>query len=103
MAHEVMNIANVRTVGCWRYSRMPQWVDDGYADYIARDIDLDDALKKMKEGARELDPKRSGLYLRYHLLVAYLIDKRRMAVDELLTASPPREEIESQVAALPHW
>ena len=103
MAHEVMHIANVRTVGRWRYSRMPQWVDDGYADYIARDIDLDDALKKMKEGARELDPKRSGLYLRYHLLVAYLIDKRRMAVDELLTASPPREEIEAQVAALPHW
>ena len=46
-----MHIANVRTVGRWRYSRMPQWVDDGYADYIARDIDLDDALKKMKEGA----------------------------------------------------
>ena len=22
------------------YARLPQWVDDGYADYIARDIDL---------------------------------------------------------------
>ena len=103
IAHEVMHVANVRTVGRWRYSRMPQWVDDGYADYIARDIDLDDALRKMKEGARELDPQRSGLYLRYHLLVAYLIDKRRMAVDELLAAAPPREEVEAQVAALPHW
>jgi hypothetical protein len=103
IAHEVMHIANVRTVGRWRYSRMPQWVDDGYADYVAHDIDLGDALKRMKEGARELDPQRSGLYLRYQLLVAYLIDKRRLAVDDLLAAPPPREEIEAQVAALPHW
>ena len=40
IAHELMHIANARTVGRRRYGRMPQWVDDGYADYIARDIDL---------------------------------------------------------------
>jgi hypothetical protein len=103
IAHEVTHIANARVVGRWGYSRMPQWVDDGYADYIARDIDLGDALRKMKEGAGDLDPQRSGLYLRYHLMVAYLIDKRRVAIDELLAAAPPREEVEAQLSALPHW
>ena len=103
IAHELMHVANVRAVGRWRYARMPQWADDGYADYIARDIDLGDALAKMKEDARELDPRRSGLYLRYHLMVAYLLDKKRMAVGELLSNAPAREDVEAQLAALPGW
>jgi len=103
IAHEVMHVANVRAVGRWRYARMAQWVDDGYADYIARDIDLAGALQKMKEGARELDPRRSGLYLRYQLMVAYLLDKERMPVERVLAAPPPREEVEAQLGALAGW
>jgi hypothetical protein len=103
IAHELMHVANARAVGRWRYARMPQWVDDGYADYIARDIDLGDALTKMKQGARELDPRRSGLYLRYHLMVAYLLNKNQMDVRGLLTAAPARENVEAQLAALPAW
>jgi hypothetical protein len=103
IAHELMHLANVRAVGRWRYARMPQWADDGYADYIARDIDLGEALVNMKEGARELDPRRSGLYLRYHLMVAYLLDKKQMAVGELLSHAPAREDVEAQLAALPAW
>ena len=103
IAHELMHVANVRAVGRWRYARTPQWVDDGYADYIARDVDLGDALTKMKEGARELDPRRSGLYLRYHLMVAYLLDKRQLALDELLASAPPREDVEAQLTALLGW
>jgi hypothetical protein len=103
IAHELMHVANARAVGRWRYARMPQWVDDGYADYVARDIDLSEALGKMKEDARELDPRRSGLYLRYQLMVAYLLDRRRVPLDELLTTPPPREEVEGRLAALSGW
>jgi hypothetical protein len=103
IAHEVMHVAHVRAVGRWRYARMAQWVDDGYADYVARAIDFGDALQKMKEGARELDPRRSGLYVRYQLMVAYLLDKQRMPLEELLAAPPPREDVEAQVARMPAW
>jgi hypothetical protein len=98
-----MHVANVRAAGRWRYARLPQWVDDGYADYIARDIDLGEALAKMKEGARELDPRRSGLYLRYHLMVAYLLDKKQVRLQELLTSAPARADVEEQLTALPQW
>jgi hypothetical protein len=57
----------------------------------------------MKQGARELDPRRSGLYLRYHLMVAYLLNKNQMDVRGLLTAAPARENVEAQLAALPAW
>ena len=50
IAHELMHVANARAVGRWRYARMPQWVDDGYADYVARDIDLGEA--EQDEGRR---------------------------------------------------
>ena len=103
IAHELMHVANVRAVGRWRYARMAQWIDDGYADYIARDIDLAGALQKMKEGARELDPRRSGLYLRYQLMVAYLLDKERMPLEKVLAAPPPREEVEGRLGALSGW
>ncbi len=103
IAHELMHVVNVRAVGRWRYARMPQWVDDGYADYIARDIDLGDALQKMREGARELDPHRSGLYLRYHLMAAYLLEKQRMPLHEVLADPPVREEVETRLMALSRW
>jgi hypothetical protein len=103
IAHEVMHVANVRAVGRWRYARMAQWIDDGYADYIARDIDLEGSLQKMKEGARELDPRRSGLYLRYQLMVAFLLDKQRMPLDTILAAPPAREAVEAQLTTLSQW
>jgi hypothetical protein len=103
IAHELMHVANARAVGRWRYARLPQWVDDGYADYVARDIDLAEALRKMKEDARELDPRRSGLYLRYQLMVAYLLDKQAVPLNEVLTAPPAREQVEDQLAALSGW
>ena len=78
-------------------------MDDGYADYIARDIDYATALQKFKEGARELDPARSGLYVRYHLLVAYLLEKKRLSIDELLFSAPDRGLVEAEVKALSDW
>jgi hypothetical protein len=103
IAHELMHIANVRTVGRWRYAREPQWVDDGYADYVARDIDLGAALENMKVGARELDPRQSGLYLRYQLMVAYMLDKKGTGLVGLLQAPPAREAVERELTALTHW
>ena len=103
IAHEAMHIAIARYVGRARYSQLPQWLDDGYADYIARDIDYVDALAKMKENARELDPARSGLYLRYHLIVAYLIEKKGQSIEALLANPPARETVEREVMNLATW
>lgn len=103
VAHEAMHIAIARHVGRARYSQLPQWVDDGYADYIARDINYVDALHKLKEDARELDPRRSGLYLRYHLMVAYLLDKTGLPLEALFANPPDREAVESAIKTLPTW
>jgi hypothetical protein len=103
IAHEIMHIAHARTVGRRRYGRMPQWLDDGHADYVARDIDFGGALQKMKEGAPGLDPARSGLYVRYALMVAYLLDKQRVPLAQLFASPPRREDVEQALVALSGW
>jgi hypothetical protein len=57
----------------------------------------------LKSGARELDPAQSGLYVRYHLMVAYLIDKNHVEPRALLTHPGERDAIEHELAALPSW
>ena len=103
IAHEIMHIEQGRQLGRLDYLRLPQWADDGYADFVARDIDYRQTLQGFKSGARELDPARSGLYLRYQLMVAYLIDKRHVDPRALFAHRGEREAIERELARLPAW
>jgi len=82
LAHEVVHAMMADAVGAWRHFRLERWQQDGYADYVAKGGAFDSAgsLRGFRAGEVDLDPQRSGLYLRYHLLVATLLDKRGMAV-----------------------
>jgi hypothetical protein len=103
MAHEIMHLTHARRLGRLGYLRLPKWVDDGHADYVARDIDLAQAVRGLKSGAPELDPARSGLYVRYHLMVAYLVEKRGMDPSTLLKRPADRDSLERELAALSAW
>jgi hypothetical protein len=103
IAHELMHVAHGRHLGRLGYARLPQWVDDGHADYVARAIALGHALDAFKAGGRELDPMKSGLYIRYHLMVAYVLDKERVAPAVLLEHPPARDEVERKLTALDAW
>jgi len=92
-----------RLLGRLGYLRLPRWADDGHADYVARDIDLAQALQGLKSGAPELDPARSGLYVRYHLMVAYLINRKHIEPRALLAHPGERDAIERELAAMSSW
>jgi len=103
VAHEIMHIAHGRVLGRWGYFHVPQWVDDGDADYVGRDFDFGAALRGYHAGARELDPLRSGLYVRYALMVAYAIEKDHQRITSLLERPPDRERIERALRTLSVW
>jgi hypothetical protein len=86
IAHEVVHGVTEARAGFFAYSlRLPKWIKDGYADYIAKDaFDFKENLAKYKSASREMDPRRSGLYLQYHLFVAYLLDVRKISTEKLL-------------------
>lgn len=103
ITHEAMHIALARYTGRLVYAQLPQWLDEGYADYIARDIDYKDALHKMREGHADLDPAESGLFTRYHLMVAFLIEYRGRTIESLITNPPDRRSVERELLTVSRW
>ncbi len=103
MAHEIMHVAHGRRLGLLGYTRLPRWVDDGHADYVARDIDLRETLEAFKAGERPLQPSLSGLYLRYHLMVAHELEKQAVPVDVLLQRPRPAATVERDLASTTAW
>jgi hypothetical protein len=90
-----------RELGIVKDWRLPAWKNEGYADLIAKgeDFDYEHAREQLRRGDRALDPKQSGLYLRYHLLVAYLIEHKGISVDELLSREFDPARLEAEILA----
>lgn len=103
IAHEVMHIAHGRALGMWGYFRLPQWVDDGDADYVGRDLDPGKALRGFHAGVPELDPARSGLYIRWALMVGYVLQKEHVDIQTLLQTPPDGVVVERALTRLQAW
>ena len=73
IAHEIVHTLEVHRLGRYGYVRLPTWKREGYADYVARDpgFVFTQQLSAYQNNAYEMDPRRSGLYLRYRA-VCYL-------------------------------
>ncbi len=101
IAHEIVHILVARELGPVGFWRLPVWKNDGYADLVAKggDFDFDHAREQLRSGDPKLDPQRSGLYLRYHLLVAYLLDHQGISVDELLHRDFDPSKLEAEILA----
>ena len=101
IGHEIVHVLVARELGILKQWRLPDWKNEGYADLVAKGGDFDDerAREQLRRGDRELDPKRSGLYLRYHLLVAYLVEHRGISIVEMLTREFDPAELEAEILA----
>jgi len=99
MAHEITHSLVVRYLGRRAYWRLPSWKQEGYADYVARDGDFNfpQQLAAFRRGDREMDPARSGLYLRYQLLVTYLLEKRGITTQALLQIPYDQASLEQEI------
>ena len=99
IAHEIMHILVARELGVVKQWLLPAWKNEGYADLVAKggDFDYEQVREQLRRGDRELDPKRSGLYLRYHLLVAYLIERKGISVDEMLKGEFDPAQLEGEI------
>ena len=74
----------------------------GYADYVARDrgFVFGEQLPSYQQNACEMNPKRSGLYLRYQLYVAYLLDREHLTPEKMLTGRIAELAIDRRLRAM---
>ena len=88
IAHEVTHAMTADRIGRWRYFHLAAFQQEGYADHVAfarpGPFDFARGRELLDRDAPEMNPKRSGLYLRHEMTAAYLLQRRGMSVDELL-------------------
>ena len=100
IAHELTHELTGRLVGPWAFYRMPQWVREGYADYVGKGetFRYDEVRQALLAGAPEMDFRRSGLYWRFNLLVSYLLDRQNWPVERLLRGPwPDQAGVEAEI------
>jgi hypothetical protein len=99
IAHEVAHVLEGQAIGSLHFYRLPQWVREGYADYVGKgdSFHYDEAKRAFLAGAPEMDWSKSGLYWRFNLLVAYVLDHRGWSVMQLLNDPPNQEAIEAEI------
>ncbi len=99
VAHEITHQLTGRALGPLRFYHLPQWVREGYADYVGKgdSFDYNEARGAFLAGRPEMDFRKSGLYGRFHLLVAYLLDHQHWSVQRLLEDPPPQARVEAEV------
>ena len=105
LAHEVAHTMTAARVGRIGYHRLDAWQREGYADYVGKGgagaIDYQAWRAEFEAGDAGMDPRRSGLYRRYHLMVAFLLDHRGWSVPELLSAPIAGVTVETELRAAP--
>lgn len=103
VAHEVAHTMTAAKVGRFGYHGLAAWQREGYADYVGKGgagvIDYDGWRAAFKAEDADMDPRRSGLYRRYHLMVAFLLDHRGWTVPELLAAPIAPTAVEDELRA----
>jgi hypothetical protein len=101
IAHELTHIMDSRAFGRLTGLLHPRWLREGYADYVAKGegFDFEENRRLLLAGDVRLDPVRSGLYRRHHLLVAQLVDREGVSIRRLYAETPPEAEVLGRVGA----
>jgi len=89
-AHEITHSFTAERLGAAHlWNRMlPQWVREGYADYIGMgsDVDWQDLYRHYQAHDPQLTYQGSGLYAEFRMLTAYFLQHDHWTVDQLLAS-----------------
>lgn len=101
LAHELTHVMESRAFGRGSSLRYPGWLNEGYADYVAKagQFDMAENARALRAGAFAMDPKASGLYRRHHLEVAYLLDRQGMTIGQLYADPPDELKLRARIMA----
>ncbi|MBL8742049.1 MAG: hypothetical protein JNK04_13170 [Myxococcales bacterium] len=95
IAHEVTHMMVEDRIGAIASRRLPAWLREGYAEYVARSHTFDYATARAQLIAGEAPPRDA--YWKYLLLVSHLLDVEGRDPLELLAAPPDMREVEEHV------
>ncbi|RPJ56886.1 MAG: hypothetical protein EHM23_22235 [Acidobacteria bacterium] len=100
MTHEITHGLTAREAGWWRHQRLPDWIKEGYAEYVARgaEFDYEQSVAAFLAGAPEMSLPKAAPYRRYETLVAFWV-KNKGGIRRLLTQPRSQTEAEATLRA----
>lgn len=101
IAHEIAHSLTGQAVGGIAYHRLPQWKREGYADYVGKGaaFNYDEAKRAFLANEPKMDWAKSGLYWRFNLLVAHLLEKQHWSVQRVLEDPIEQAAVEAMIRA----
>ncbi len=101
IAHEITHSLTGQAVGGLDYHRLPQWKREGYADYVGKGaaFNYDEAKAAFLADDRKMDYAKSGLYWRFNLLVAHLLEKQHWSAQRVLEDPIEQQTVEAMIRA----
>jgi hypothetical protein len=99
IAHEITHSLTGQAIGPIAYHRLPQWKREGYADYIGKGatFNYNEARRAFLANDPKMNYATSGLYWRFHLLVAHLLEKQHWNVQRMLTDAIEQSTVEEMI------
>ncbi len=101
IAHEIAHILNGKAMGWIRFHDLPIWIREGYAEYMGSQgvFNYDESTQAFMNNSSKMNLPPSVPYLRYNLLVAYLIQKKNWSEKELFETTLSQLEVEQMLKA----
>jgi hypothetical protein len=96
LAHEVTHLLVRKRLGYVKNLALPAWKQEGYAEYVAGGtlLDRDRGVRKWKDNPNDDTGYR---YFKYCMLVKYLIDVKKLSVDDVFTRDFDERSLEREV------
>lgn len=97
MAHEITHGLIRHRLGLLRGILLPDWLDEGYADYVARESSFPEAegLRRMVSGERH--PSPAYRYFEYRQMARYLLEVKRLSFAQAVTKAGDAAALEQEV------
>ena len=96
ITHEVAHFLVREKFGHFRNLMLPAWKQEGYSEYVAGGtlLDQETGVRKWKENPANDSGYR---YFKYYMLVKYLIDVKKLSVEDLFTRDYDVRSLEREV------
>jgi hypothetical protein len=101
IAHEIAHMMVADHLGALGAGRLPKWVSEGYAEYVARrdTFNYDEARSRLLAGDEAFVTRRRDRYLKYLLFATHLLDREGWSVRRLLHDPPNADDVEARIRA----
>jgi len=101
IAHEIAHVLTGKTAGPIALYSYPDWIIEGYAEYAGWGdaFDLEESIRAFLQDDPRMSTPPQVPYLRYCLLVAYLLEEKGWSVEEVLATDLTQADVEAMIRA----